>query len=105
MCRDAWIKVLGEAGIDVAPNIGIGDFRDLPHVRDAGLIVTREHPGQGRADHLGNTAHLSGTPTVVGRPTPVLGSDAEEILAEAGYSQEKIAALKVSGVVAVPARS
>ena len=101
--RDTWARVLGDAQIDVALNAEIGDFRDLPHVRDAGLIVTREHPGQGRADHLGNTAHLSGTPMVVGRPTPVLGSDAGEILAEAGCSPDEIMALKENGVVVIPA--
>ena len=99
---DFWVHRLASQGIDVAANVGIKDFRDLAHVREAGLIVTREHPGQGRADHLGNTAHLSSTPMRVGRPTPVLGSDADEILADAGCSPERIAQLQDSGVVVMP---
>lgn len=95
-----WLELLRSAGIEAAANVGIGDFRNAPWVRDAGLVVTREHPGQGRADHLGNTAHLSATPMRLGRPTPALGADADEILAEAGLSPAEIAALKTDGVVA-----
>ncbi len=97
-----WVEELNQAGIDVTMNVGIGDFRDSPHVRSAGLIVTRNHPGQGQADHLGSTAHLSGTPMRVGRPTPVLGSDADEILAEAGLPTAAVASLKERGVVVMP---
>ena len=97
-----WLDTLAEAGIAAAQNIGIADFRDLAQVREAGLIVTREHPGQGRADHLGNTAHLTATPMRVGRPTPLLGADADEILAESGIPAERIASLKSRGIVSVP---
>ena len=97
-----WLATLIEAGIDAAPNIGVGDFRDMPQVREAGLIVTREHPGQGSADHLGNTAHLSATPMRVGRPTPLLGTDADEILGEAGFTPARIASLKDKGIVSDP---
>ena len=33
----------------------------------------------------------------LGRPTPILGADAGEILAEAGYSPEELAALVAEG--------
>ena len=100
--RSHWINLLGAAGIGAVENLGIGEFRDLGHVRAANLIVTREHPGQGKADHLGNTAHLSATPMRLGRPTPVLGADAEEILTEVGMSAERIAALQARHVIAMP---
>jgi crotonobetainyl-CoA:carnitine CoA-transferase CaiB-like acyl-CoA transferase len=97
-----WLERLNDAGIDAAENVGIGDFRDSPQVREAGLVVTRDHPGQGRADHLGSTAHLSATPMRTGRPTPVLGSDANEILALAGLSSEAIALLQAQSIVVMP---
>ena len=100
--RSHWMACISGAGIGIAENMGISDFRNAGHVRDAGLIVTREHGNQGRADHLGSTAHLSATPMRFGRPTPALGADADEILAEAGRSPEEIASLKAAGVV-VPA--
>ena len=65
-----------------------------PAVRAAGLIVGREHPGFGMADTLGPVSRLSGTPSRLGRPTPVLDADTDEILGEAGYGAEQISALK-----------
>ncbi len=97
-----WLQTLADAGVDAAANVGIGAFRDYPQVRNAGLVVTREHPGQGRVDHLGNTAHLSLTPMRLGRPTPLLGTDAAEILTGVGYSSEEISELMRQGVVAAP---
>ena len=101
--RAYWIERLNRAGVSAIANMDIGDFRNAAEVREAGLIVTREHAGRGRADHLGSTAHLSATPMGLGRPTPVLGADAGEILQEAGYSTEEVAGLVAAGVVIVPA--
>ena len=97
--RQGWIKSLNDAGISAIENQDLHDFHGDPHVRQAGLIVGREHPGMGMADHLGVVARLSGTPARLGRPTPVLGSETDEILSEAGYTAEQIAALKASGAV------
>ena len=97
--RAYWLEQLNSAGVSAMENVSISDFRNQPQARGAGLIVTRDHPGRGQTDHLGNTACLSRTPMRLGRPTPVLGADADEILAEAGYSPAEVAALRDSGVV------
>ena len=97
--RQGWVRSLNEAGVSAIENLSIHDFHDDPKVRQAGLIVGRDHPGMGMADHLGVVARLSGTPARVGRPTPVLGSQTDEILTEAGYSADQIAALKAAGAV------
>lgn len=97
--RAYWLERLNSAGVCAIENAGISDFRNQPQTREAGLIVTRDHPGRGNADHLGNTARLSRTSMRLGRPTPVLGADADEILAEAGYSQAEVAAFRNDGVV------
>ena len=41
--RSHWMACISGAGIGIAENMGISDFRNAGHVRDAGLIVTREH--------------------------------------------------------------
>ena len=97
--RGGWVQSLTAAGVSAMENKSLPDYHGDPHVREAGLIVSREHPGMGMADHLGVVARLSGTPARLGRPTPVLGAETDEILAEAGYSVAEIAALKAAGAV------
>ena len=97
--RQGWVKSLNDAGVSAIENRDVHDFHNDPHVRQAGLIVGREHPGMGMADHLGVVARLSGTQARLGRPTPVLGSETDEILSEAGYSTAEIAVLKAAGAV------
>lgn len=96
--RQHWLDLLESAGVSAMENVAIPDFRSDPHVRKAGLITTRDHPGRGRVDHLGITASLSTTPMRLGRPSPVLGSDTEEILREAGYTSSEIEDLKATRV-------
>ena len=97
--RAGWIDTLTQAGISAIENLAVPDYHGDPDIRKAGLIVGRDHPGMGMADHLGVVARLSGTPARVGRPTPVLGAETNDILAEAGYSLSEIAALKAAGAV------
>lgn len=97
--RDRWVERLTGAGISVIENKVIEDFHADSHVRKAGLVVSREHPDFGMADHLGVVPRLSGTPARVGRPTPVLGAETDEILTEAGYTAAEIANLKAACAV------
>lgn len=97
--RDQWTNELADWGVSIIKNSVIEDFRDDPNVRKAGLIATREHPGRGRADHLGIAARLSATPARLGRPSPVLGADTREILEEIGYADQEIKNLEFARVV------
>ena len=73
-----------------------------PYVRQAGLIITRQHPERGNVDHLGTPAHLSVTPMRLGPSTPVPGGQRREILHELGYSATEIAHYIASGAVRAP---
>ena len=53
---------------------------------------------------LGVPVKLSRTPGDPTRPAPALGEHTEEVLREAGYSDEEIAAMLESGAAAGPER-
>ena len=97
--RDEWAKLVNPTGVSIIANRVVEEFRDDADIRKAGLIVGRDHPNVGQADHLGSVAKLSETPMRVGRPTPLLGAETDEILGEAGYTGEQIESLKLAGAV------
>ena len=97
-----WARRLRPCGVSVTANLTIEDYRHDPVVRNAGFIVTREHPVWGSVDHSGTTARLSGTPPRLGPPAPYFGMHTDEILAEAGYSPAEVAALKAAGAAVSP---
>ena len=69
-----------------------------PQVRKAGLVQSVEHATLGEIPQLGPVISLHDTPGAISGPPPVLGQHSKEILAEAGYSPEEIAALLDAGV-------
>ena len=97
-----WSRILWPGGVAVTPNLNMEDYRHDPVVRQAGFIVTREHPVWGSVDHSGTTARLSATPPRLGPSAPYFGMHTDAILSEAGYSPERIAELKASGAAVAP---
>jgi crotonobetainyl-CoA:carnitine CoA-transferase CaiB-like acyl-CoA transferase len=90
---DDWVAVLSEAGVPCGP---IHDYRQVfedPHTQAREMEVRLDHPVEGRISALGIPVKLSETPGAVRRPAPLLGQHTTEVLREAGFSDEEIAAL------------
>jgi crotonobetainyl-CoA:carnitine CoA-transferase CaiB-like acyl-CoA transferase len=90
---DEWVAVLGEAGVPCGP---IHDYRQVfedPHTQARGMQVRVTHPVEGETSALGIPVKLSETPGSVRRPAPLPGEHTAEVLREAGFSDEEIAAL------------
>ncbi len=93
--REHWLAVLEAADVPAGPINSVAEALDDPQVRHRGMV--REVPeGSGR--------RFVGLPiqTAAGaaeRPAPLLGEQAEEVLAGLGYDADAIAAMRRDGVI------
>ena len=94
---EEWIERLEAEDVPCAPVLTRHEMIRHPQVAANALIVETEHPRAGRLRQARTPAVFSATPAEHRRGAPGLGADTSEILAEAGYSAEEIAALLASG--------
>ena len=66
---------------------------DDPHTQAREMEVEIEHPVEGTVRGLGIPVKLSDTPGTIRRAAPLLGEHTEEVLREAGFAEDEIAAL------------
>ncbi len=98
--RAHWLELLESHGVPCGP---INDYAEVmadPHVRARELVVETDHPTLGRIQALGTPIKLSETPLSPGRPAPRLGQHTDDVLGDAGFGAEEIAALRRAGAVA-----
>ncbi len=96
---DKLLAILGEHGVPAAPVFTVGQMVDDPHIRARNMMVTVGHSVAGEVTIPGNPIKLSASEDTTPLPAPVLGQHTDEVLAELGYSAEKIAALKAAKIV------
>ena len=97
----AWIDALNAAGVTCGPIYTMDQVFADPQVRTLGMAAPVEHPVLGRIELLGSPLNFEGTPRKLRRATPDGGADADAILAELGYSAEKIRALRAAPLAEV----
>ena len=94
-----WVDVLNEAGVPTGPVFDLGQVFSDPQVLARRMLVELPHPEVGTFKTTGLPVKLSETPGAIDRPPPLHGEHGEEVLAEAGFSEEEIAALRASGAM------
>ncbi len=101
--RDRWdvTRALQAVGVAAFPSMTPSDLDADPHLAARGFIERLDHPAVGRRGHTGVPWLLDSAPNGVMGPAPLLGQHTEDVLAEvAGYSAERIAALRAAGLLA-----
>jgi formyl-CoA transferase len=92
------MDILNKRDIPCGPILSMKEIAAEPSLRKTGTVVEIDHPTRGKYLSVGNPIKLSDSPTEVTR-SPLLGEHTDEILAELGYGNEQIAALRVRKVI------
>ena len=96
-----WETILTTAGVPAGRVLTVPEILDHAQIAERGLIATFD-PGDGLdrgISVLGAAFRVSGQRPRPLRPPPTLGRDGDAILAELGYSDDEIKALRRKGVV------
>jgi formyl-CoA transferase/CoA:oxalate CoA-transferase len=75
----------------------LSEALEHPHVVQAGLVQTVQHPTAGEIPQLGPVIFLRDTPGRIAGPPPLLGEHTREVLAELGYTDGEIDDMVAAG--------
>jgi formyl-CoA transferase len=97
--NDTWIARLEAEDILCAPVRSTSEALADPQLAVNNLLVEVEHPQAGTFRHIGTPLRLKGTPAAKAKAAPVLGEHTDEILRQAGYRDEEVAAFRAQGII------
>ena len=96
---DHWVGLIVEAGVPCGPINTVSEVVSNPQVLARNMISEVEHPNIPNLKFPSSPLKLTDSPATIRRVPPLLGQHNEEVLAEAGYSPNKIADLRERGVI------
>ena len=94
-----WMQICSALDIPATPIYSLDELPQHPQLQAVGLIQRAEHASEGPIRYLNPPTRFSASPATVRRQAPLLGEHTREILGEAGYAGQEIAALEARGVV------
>jgi formyl-CoA transferase len=94
----AAMEVLNKYDIPCGPILSMKEIAEEPSLRQTGTVVEVDHPVRGKYLTVGNPIKLSDSPTEVKR-SPLLGEHTDDVMAELGYSTDRVAQLRAAGAI------
>src|SRR6201996_4796946 len=97
-----WTELLTKADVPVMPMHDLESILQDPHLVATDFFPVVDHPTEGAIRNMRVSATWSDTPAEIARLAPRLNEHGEEILREAGFSADEIAAMVSDGVTRPP---
>ena len=95
--RAFWIDQFEQAGVPCGPILDYEDALTTPQAIAREMTVDVDHPTLGRLRAVGTPIKMSRTPLNPRRRAPLLGEHTDAVLSSAGYSDDEIEQLRISG--------
>ena len=96
-----WIEILDRHNYWAGPVYDYDDLVADPQVAHNDMVVEMEHPTEGRLKLVGIPIRFSESPGSIRLHPPLVGEHTEEILRDAGYSEDEIRQFKAGGIVQI----
>lgn len=90
---------LSAQGVWAGPVYGYEDLLSDPQIAHNGTFVDYDHPTEGPVKTPGFPIRFSRSPSTIRRGAPLAGEHSDEILREAGFDDDEIAALDRAGAI------
>lgn len=94
-----WLRFMDEAGLPAGPVMDVSEMHRDEQALARDMIVETNHPIAGPVKAIGLPLKFSETPGGVTRAAPTLGQHGREILAEYGFSEDRITEMERSGAL------
>ena len=101
---DEWLEIFRAADLAAMPCHTLESLPHDPHLEAVDMLSFEQHPAEGRVAAIRPSLMVDGEHLDPGRPSSPRGWETDAVLAELGFSEAEIAALRSSGAAVSAAR-